>query len=142
MVLALRPHGRIVSVKPRDLDRDGTAELVVRQQIEVPGTPGVTQEVLYLFDWTPTGLAQLFAVEVENRFPNGTLANRVRFKKPRRRGTWPEIVVKARKSKRIRERTYRDPDRAYDSDYQPILLPWGSVKRAVYEYDSGRYVRK
>ena len=140
--LPMSPHGRVVSLKPRDLDRDGSAELLVRQEVTVPDAPGTTQEVLYVYDWTPAGLAQLFAVEVANRFPAGEVVNRVRFAKKHKPGTWPEIRVKALRSEQVREETYADPDRQYDSPYQPLLLPWGSVREAAYEYDSGRYVRK
>ena len=140
--LPMSPHATVESLEDRDVDRDGSAELLVRQQVTVPGQPGVTQEVLYLVDWTESGLSTLFAIEVANRFPEGRIESRVRFGKPKRKGAWPLIHAKAKKAKGIRERTYRDPDARWDADYQPILLPWGSQRKAVYEYESGRYVRR
>ncbi len=140
--LPMTPHASIETLETRDVNHDGTSELVIRQRVTVPGPAGVSQEVLYLVDWTESGLATLFAIEVVNAFPKGRIESTVRFGKPKRRGDWPLIYARARKAKGIRESTYRDPDARWDAEYQPILLPWGSVRKAVYEYESGRYVRR
>jgi hypothetical protein len=139
-VLPWSGPGRIVSIAGEDLDGDGSDEVWVRQEIR---TDEVRQTVMYLYDWEDEGLSRLVAIEITNEGPGWRVGNKLKAKRSKKtkKGVWAKLAVRAGKPKGVKETTYVDVDAGLDLPYQPLLLPWGFAKKAVYEYETGRYLR-
>lgn len=121
-----------------DLTGDGKRDLLVRYSAPaMRDSDEHTQSFLTALRLDQEGLTELITLEIEHRGPGGQrISNRVVLPKASRRGPG-RLEVRFDRADNVDIHSYKDVDAGYEVLYQPILLPWGSVHKQVYEYRDG-----
>lgn len=132
--LDVESPGDLREVALRDLTGDGLEELtlIARQR----GTGG-SRDVLQIISFAGSSPAMVFAVELREETPAGTVESTVRFDRGRR-GRPGGIVVSTTPARDVDAASWRmEPA----SDVEPVLLPWGPVRERTYRWDGSRFAR-
>lgn len=130
----------ILELTARDLTGDGKAEIIVRGLIhasapkEAGGGP-VDREVVMVFQASEAGLKRVFAAEIGRSMGKKRVQGAITFGAK-------EIELAAGKATEWTEKTYPfNEDTGPVGGFEPLLLPWGSVKSARYRWSGAGFSR-
>jgi hypothetical protein len=125
--------GQMPLFELRDVNGDGKADIVTRKRL---GNAGEYREILFI-----TSMGQgdapsiLFQHEVGIHGPTGTVTNEVRFGNG---GGRPTIEIGAGSALGYNAGNYRE---AVETSMDPLLLPWGTVKAQIYEWNGKSFAK-
>ncbi len=123
--------GEITSLEARDVTGRGKEDLVVRRRIPTKASVRETVEV-----WSLTGGDEpvtVFAHEAAVASPDGRqrVTNAVRVSSK-------EIEVATEPPVGWDVKSFKE---APPNDYEPVLLPWGTVKSRTFKYEGGKFTK-
>jgi hypothetical protein len=124
--------GQMPMFEVRDVNGDGKAEIVMRKRI---GSAGEWREILFVMSMG-NGDAPfvMFQHEVGIHGPTGTVTNEVRFGG----GPRPSIEIGVGSATGYSAANYRE---AVETSMDPLLLPWGTVKAQIYEWNGKAFTK-
>jgi hypothetical protein len=132
----------IQKVTTRDLTRDGKHEILIRGVIRSPlpedlGGGSMRREVIMVYKASGAQFERIFAAELARNVGNKRVEAKLTFKK----GKYA-IQLEPGRAKGYDEGTYpwRQKDGS-EGDFEPLLLPWGGIKRVLLHFDGTRFVR-
>jgi hypothetical protein len=129
--LPVASRGDVKEVKIVDLAGDGRQAVVLRW---VERGNGGSRELLGAFRPSDSGFERKFAAEVAKTIPGGRVEDKVAFVK---RGAATDIVITPGPSSVSQDKWNEFPA----DDVVPIMLPWGSDKRARFVFNGDEYKR-
>jgi hypothetical protein len=124
--------GQMPMFEVRDVNGDGKAEIVMKKRI---GSAGEWREILFVMSMG-NGDAPfiMFQHEIGIHGPNGTVSNEVRFGG----GPRPSIEIGAGTANGYSAGNYRE---AVETSMDPLLLPWGTIKAQIYEWNGKAFAK-
>ncbi|WP_437730745.1 hypothetical protein [Sorangium sp. So ce1335] len=126
-------QGMLPSLTARDLTGDGQAELILRKRT---GTGARYREVLHVLQFGAGDTPRpIFQHEVAIATDKGSIVNEVDFVSD---GGKTAIRVKPGKATRYDASNYAE---AVEQTYDPLLLPWGSIKSQLYKLNGGAFTK-
>ena len=126
-------QGQLSLFEVRDVNGDGKADIVTKKRV---GNAGEWREVLFITAMGPGDVPFiLFQHEVGIHGPSGTVANEVRFGTS---GPRPTIEIGAGSATGYNAGNYRE---AVETSMDPLLLPWGTIKTQIYEYNGKSFAK-
>ena len=132
----------ILEVTARDLTGDGKAEIIVRGLIHASapkeaGGGTVDREVVLVFQVSDAGLKRVFAAETARIMGKKRVQGAITFA-----GSGKEIELAAGKATEWTAKTYPfHEDTGPVGGFEPLLLPWGSVKSVRYKWGGTSFSR-
>jgi Ca2+-transporting ATPase len=121
--------GQLPMFDVRDVNGDGKADIVMRRRI---GKPGEYREVLVVLSMGASEAPfQIFQHEVGIKSAAGSISNDVKLGAK-------TIEILPGNVTGYTAATYREP---IESQMDPLLFPWGSIKSQTYEWNGKTYVK-
>src|SRR5262249_48967098 len=125
--------GQMPLFELRDVNGDGKADVVTRKRL---GNAGEYREILFITAMGPGDVPFiLFQHEVGIHGPAGTITNDVRFGTS---GPRPTIEIGTGSTLGYNAGNYREP---VETSMDPLLLPWGTVKTQIYEWNGKSFAK-
>jgi Ca2+-transporting ATPase len=125
--------GQLPLFEVRDVNGDGKADIVTRKRI---GNAGEWREILLITAMGPGDVPfVLFQHELGIHSPTGTITGEVRFGASGPRAT---IEVQTGSATGYNAGNYREP---VETSMDPLLLPWGTVKAQIYEWNGKTFAK-
>jgi phosphoserine phosphatase len=125
--------GQMPLFELRDVNGDGKADIVTRKRL---GTVGEYREILFITAMGPGDVPFiLFQHEVGIHGPTGTITNEVRFGTS---GPRPTIEIGTGSAVGYNAGNYRE---AVETSMDPLLLPWGTIKSQIYEWNGKAFAK-
>jgi hypothetical protein len=133
----------VLDATARDLTGDGKAEIVVRGVLHAKaskelGGDVVDRHALLIYRVTETGVVRIFGAETGRALGENRLVGAVALE-PAKRG----LGIELRPGRAVgwTEKNYPfPPDNTAAGGLEPLLLPWGDVKKRRYRFDGSAYV--
>jgi hypothetical protein len=132
----------ILEITARDLTGDGKAEIIVKGLIHASapkeaGGGTVDREVVLVFQVGDAGLKRVFAAETARIMGKKRVQGAITFA-----GSGKEIELAAGKATEWTAKTYPfNEDTGPVGGFEPLLLPWGSVKSVRYKWSGTSFSR-
>ena len=124
--------GQMPHFELRDVNGDGKADIVTRKRL---GNSGEYREVLFITAMGPGDTPFiLFQHEVGIHGPTGTITNEVKFGG----GARPTIEIGVGSVNGYNAGNYRE---AVETSMDPLLLPWGTIKAQIYEWNGKTFTK-
>jgi hypothetical protein len=127
----------ISELTARDVNGDGSAEIVVRGERHVtsPQNEKVEIEALFIYQVKNGNLARVFGIETGREMTGKRVQGLVQFV-PAKGGKGFDIDVRPGTAKGWTEKTYPWPqDKPGSGPIEPLLLPWGKVPNVRYSWN-------
>lgn len=131
----------ITELTARDLNGNGTAEIIVRGQRHVKAGTGETIDVDGLFVYSAKGesLMRVFAIETGREVGAKRVQGLVQFV-PAKGGKGFDIDVRPGAAKGWSKESYPWPqDKPGAGPIEPLLLPWGGIKSLRYMWNGSTF---
>jgi Ca2+-transporting ATPase len=125
--------GQMPMFEVRDVNGDGKAEIVTRKRV---GSAAEWREMVAIMSMGPGDVPfTMFQHEVGIHGPVGTITNEIRFSAG---GAHPTIEISPGTAIGYNAANYRE---AVETSMDPLLLPWGTIKTQVYEWNGKAFAK-
>lgn len=128
----------------RDVNGDGTAEIVVRgvRRVAPPGGgPDVEVEALFVYQVKDGRLSRAFGIETAREQAGKRVQGMVQFV-PSPSGRGFDLLVTPGAAKGWNAKSYPWPQEKSGGSIEPLLLPWGGVKSVRYVWNGTAFEPK
>jgi Carbohydrate family 9 binding domain-like len=133
--LDLKSPADIKEVSLLDVDGDGKQNLIV-SAVEYDNSGARSQDIVRVFSMQGELYKPFFGHEIAGAQREGSMRSVIEWKKAKK---GYELNISQAQTGDLSATTYVDFDaKVSDKDYQEILLPWGTTKKATYRFVSGR----
>lgn len=142
ITLGVKEPADVLSVTTSDLTGDGHAEILVHAILRAKASPElggdtVDRQALLVYQVQGDEIKRVLGVETGRSLGKKRVLGSVLFVP---RGNTVDVVVDRLRAIGYTEKTYPFPeDTTAAGGLEPLLLPWGTVKRRVYEYRGGTF---
>lgn len=118
-----------------DVDGDGKQN-VIATTTEYDNTGTRSQEILRVFSMQGEFYKPFFGHELGGAQPEGSFRSKIEWKKGKK---GYDLILTQAEGTGLSATNYVDFDAKHaPKDYQEVLLPWGTTKKAVYRFTAGR----
>ncbi len=135
----------ILHVTARDLTGDGKAEIIVRLDLPTKtskefGEVLVHRRTLVVYKVGEQGLSRIFAAETSRKMEGNRIVGALKFIRGKK---GYELELRSGTAKGWTQKTYPFPvETATSAGFEPLLVPWGALKKIRYRYDGTKYQRQ
>ncbi|HVJ89345.1 MAG TPA: hypothetical protein VM580_06040, partial [Labilithrix sp.] len=130
----------IAELTARDLDGNGSAEIIVRGVRHVKSTTGDVVDIdgLFIYQVKAGNIGRVFAVETGREMGKKRVQGLVQFI-PAKSGKGFDIDVRPGVAKGFTQQTYPWPEEKPGGSIEPLLLPWGKVQNLRYTWNGSTF---
>ncbi len=135
----------ISELTARDLDADGSAEIIVRGERHVmsPANEKVEIEALFIYKVKNGQLGRVFGIETGREIAGGKRVQGLVQFVPSKGGKGFDIDARPGTAKGWTEKTYPWPqDKPGSGPIEPLLLPWGKIPNVRYTWNGSAFEAK